>query len=66
MVMDDCPNEPVLMTAGTLKDRKDSMELVTGRTWHYHGMNNDALRTISSVLHRFKRDHISDKKRPQR
>ena len=34
---------------------------MTGRTWNYHGMNHKALRTRTSVLHRFWRDHISDK-----
>ena len=61
MVIDDHPNEPVLMTAGTWKDRKGPMEFMTGRTWHYHSMNDYALRWRSSVLHRFWRDHISDK-----
>ena len=43
------------------------MEFMLGRTWHHHVMNDSALRTRSSVLHRFWRDHISDKKkRPQR
>ena len=61
MVIDDHPDEPVLVTARTWKDRKDSMELMAGRTWHYHGMVNFALRTRTSVLQRFWRDHISDK-----
>ena len=43
------------------RDRKDSMEFMTGRKWHYHGMNSNAVRTRSSVLQRFWRDHISDK-----
>ena len=38
IVIDGRSNEPVLMTAGTWKDRKDSMEFSAGRTWHYHGM----------------------------
>ena len=42
-------------------ERKDSMEHSNGRTCHYHGMNDCALRTRSSVLHRFWSDHISDK-----
>ena len=61
MVIGDRPNELAPTTAGTWKDRKDSMEFMTGRTWHYHGMNDFALRTRSSVLHRFWRDNISDK-----
>ena len=32
MVIDDRPNEQVLMTAEKWKDRKDSMELMTVRT----------------------------------
>ena len=50
MMIDDRPSEPVLMTARTWRDRKDSMEFMTGRTCYYHGMND-----------RFWRDHISDK-----
>ena len=65
-VIDDHPTQPITMTAETWKDRKDSMEYSNGRTWHYHGVNGYALRTRSSVLHRFWRDHISGKKRPQR
>ena len=61
MVIDDRSNEPVLMTAGTWKDRKDSMEFMTVRTCKNHGMDDCALRTRSSVLHRSWRDHISDK-----
>ena len=34
---------------------------MNGRTWPHHGMSDYALRTRSSVLHRFWRDHISDK-----
>ena len=59
MVIDDRTNEPVLMTARAWRDRKDSMEVMTGRTWHYHGMNHKIKRTRSSVLQRFWRDHIS-------
>ena len=51
-VIDDRSNEPVLMTAGSWMDQKDSMEFMTGRTLQYHGMNDYALRT-RSVLHRF-------------
>ena len=40
MVTDDRSNELVLMTAGTWKDRKDSIEISTGRKWHYHGMTD--------------------------
>ena len=29
------------MTAGTLRDREDSMEVVTGRTWNYHGKSHE-------------------------
>ena len=65
LVIDDHPNEPVTMAAETWKERKDSIEVLTGRTWQYHGMNDYALRTRSCVLHRFWRDHISEK-RPQR
>ena len=61
MVIDDHPHEPALMTAGTWMDRKGPMEFMTGRTWHYHSMNDYALRWRSSVLHRFWRDPISDK-----
>ena len=61
MVIDDRSNEPVLMTAGTWRDRKDSMEVMTGRAWHYRGINHKAMRTRTSVLHKFWRDHISDK-----
>ena len=61
MVIDDRPHEPVLMTAGTWKDRKDSVEFMTGMSSHYHGMDDYALRMRSSVLHWFWRDHISGK-----
>ena len=37
------------------------MEVMTGRTWNYHGMNHKALRKRTFVLHRFWRDHISEK-----
>ena len=60
MVIGDRP-EPLLMTAGTWRDRKDSMEAVIGQTWHHHGMDDYALRKRTSVLQRFWRDHISDK-----
>ena len=40
------------------KGRFDGMN---GRSWCCHGMNDYALRARSSVLHRFWRDHISDK-----
>ena len=60
MVIDDRSNEPALMTAGTWRDRKGSMEVMSGRTWTYHGMSHKAMRTRTSVLHRFWRDHISD------
>ena len=61
MVIDDRSNEPVLVTARTWKDRKDSMEVMSGRTLRYHGMNHKAMRTRTSVLHRSWRDHIVDK-----
>ena len=58
IVIDDHPTQPMTLTAETWKERKDSMEYVNGRTWHHHGMNDYALRTRSSVLHRYWRDHI--------
>ena len=65
MVIDDHSNEPVLKTAETWKEREDSMEFMTGKTWHYHGMNDYVLRTRSCVLHKFWRDHISDQNGPR-
>ena len=46
-VIDDHPIQPITMTAETWKARKDSMEYSNGRTWHYHGMNDCALRRRS-------------------
>ena len=60
-MIDDHPTQPISMTAETWTERKDSMEYSNGVTWRYHGVNGYALKTRSSVLHRFWRDHISDK-----
>ena len=57
MVIDDHSNERATMTGETWKEREDSMEFMIGRTWLYHCMNDYALRTTSSVLHRFWTDH---------
>ena len=42
MVIEDRPNEPVLLTAGTCRIRKDSMEAMIGRTLQCHDMDQDA------------------------
>ena len=60
-MIDDHLSQPITVTAETWKEKKDSMEYSNYRTWHYHGMNDYALRTRSSVLHKFWSDHISDK-----
>ena len=60
-MVDDHPTQMILLKSETWKERKDSTESSNVRTWRYHGMNDYALRTRSSVLHRFWRDHISDK-----
>ena len=61
MVIDTRNNEPELMNARTWRARKGSMEVKTGRLWHYHGMDHKAMRTRTYVLQKFWRDHISDK-----
>ena len=63
MVIDDRPNEPVLTTAGTWRTRKDSMEVRIGRTWHYHGMDDKAMRTRTYILQKCWLDQISVKKK---
>ena len=50
MVIDDRTNERVHTTARMWRARKDSMEVTTGRTWHYHCMNRKAMRTRTSVV----------------
>ena len=45
MVSDSRKSEPELMNARTWRGRKGSMEVMTGRSWHYHGMNHNAMRT---------------------
>ena len=42
------------------------MGVMNGRTWHYHGMSYKAMSTRTTVLQRFWRDHISDKKKAAR
>ena len=59
-MIDDHPTQPIPMNAETWKEKKDSMEQVNGRTWHYHGMNQQAMRTRACVLEKFWRDHMSD------
>ena len=59
-VIDDHPTQPISMTAETWKEKKDSMEYLNDRTWRFHAITDYVLRTGSSVLHRFWRDHISD------
>ena len=61
MVIDTRNDEPELMNARKWPARKGSMEVMTGRTLHYHGMGHKAMRTRTYVLQRFWRDHISDK-----
>ena len=58
-VIDDHSTQPSTMTAETWKECKDSMDYSNGRSWRYHGMNNDALRTRSSVVHRLWRNPTS-------
>ena len=45
MVSDSRKNEPERMNARTWRARKGSMEVMTSRSWHYHGMNHNAMRT---------------------
>ena len=61
MVIDDRFQWNCSCDCRTWRDRKDSTEVMTGRTWHYHGMNHKFMRTRTSVLQRFWRDHIPDK-----
>ena len=61
MVIDTRNNEPELMNARTWRARKGLMEVMTGRTFRYHGMEHKARRTRTYVLQKFWRDHISDK-----
>ena len=43
------------------RKRKDRIEYQNDRSWPYHGMNACAMKTRTSVLNRFWRDHASDK-----
>ena len=65
-VIDFHSTQPNSMTMEKWKERKDSIEYLNDRTWRYHGMNAYAMKIRSSVLTRLWRDHISDKKTPQR
>ena len=60
MVSDSRKSEPELMNARTWRTRKGSMDLMTGRSWHYHGMNHNARSTRTYVPQKIWRDHISD------
>ena len=53
MVSDSRKNEPELMNARTWRGRKGSMEVMTGRSWHYHGMTHNAMRTRTYERQKF-------------
>ena len=54
-------NELELINARTCRARKGLMEVLTGRTWPYHGMDHSALKTQECVLRKFWLEHVSDR-----
>ena len=61
IVIETRDNEPEPINARTWRARKGLMEVMTSRTWHYHGMDQKAKRTRECVLQKFWQDCISDK-----
>ena len=60
-VTDDHPTQQDSMTMEKWKEKKDLMEYLNDRTWPNHGMSAYAMKIRTSVLNRFRSDHISDK-----
>ena len=60
MVIETRDNEPELLNARTWRARKGSMQVMKGRTWHYHGIDHKAKRTRTYVL-QIRLDCISGK-----
>ena len=61
MVIDDCPNEPVRMTARTWRDRKDSMEFSDRQNMALSQHERQCFEDEIICSAQFWRDHISDK-----
>ena len=54
-------NEPKPRNARTWCARRSLMEVMTGRTWPYHGLDHKAMKTREYVLQKFEQDYVSDK-----
>ena len=61
MVLETRNNEPELINARTWRARNGLMEVETGRTWPYHGIDHKAKRTRKYVLQKFRQDCTLDK-----